>query len=99
METALFIRVTVRPSSWASSIDLKEAYLQSLHRQEVAALCFERSWPSVQNCPLWLFSGSSDIHRTCQRIGRPKAFGCSLEMDIRHHCYLDDWLILADSYS
>lgn len=58
----------------------------------MAALCFERSGPSVQSSPLQPFAGSSGI---CQPSKRPVVH--SLKMDIRLHCYLDDWLILADS--
>ena len=96
-ETPLSIRAAIGPDYWTSSVDLKDAYFH------VLTLRTDRKW--------LCFVGRNHVS---QFRARPFALSLAplvftklvkelvvhfLKMDIHLHCYLDDWLVLADSHS
>ena len=98
MESAETIRRQIRPSDWACSLDLKDAYFHiRIHQSDRKWLRFTwrgkvyqyRSLPFGLSLSPWAFT----------RVVRDLLPVCRKTRKIRFHTYLDDWLVLARNRS
>ena len=98
VETSLSIRAAIRSGSWATFVDIKDTFPRFL--------CFKSTTETGSGCVLCgeIRSSTSEpspsafpwFHWTSPNWSRSLPPGCQ-EMGTHLYCYLDNWLVLADT--